>query len=376
MQTIDIQGRYTTARIYATDDPETGIDQYAVAQVRQLCDSPAAEGSTIRVMPDFHPGKGCVIGLTMSIAGKVVPNLVGVDIGCGVLAAKIGNCKPDFKKLDRTIREKVPAGFRINDKPHHDFAASRLDELVCAKHIDLDRAAKSLGSLGGGNHFIELASNGEGETWLVVHSGSRHAGLEVCNWYARLAQEGLKAKGIKDVPYELSWLEGQQKDDYLHDMFIMSDFASLNRETMIRAIMRGMKWEIADTVESVHNYIAEDNVIRKGAIRAGKDRLIIPVNMRDGSILGTGKANPDWNNSAPHGAGRICSRNKIKGMVTLPQFKAAMDGIWSSSINKDTIDESPFAYRDLADIQAAVQDTVEVEQIIRPVYSFKAGSKG
>ncbi len=373
MNKINIDGKYTNAVIYTTDNPETAVDQYAVAQVQQLCDFPASEGSSIHVMPDFHPGKGCVIGLTMTVNDKVMPNLVGVDIGCGVSAHRIEKYRADFKKLDKVIRENVPSGFNIHKKAVGNIDALDLNGLRCAKHVNLGRAACSLGTLGGGNHFIEVDTAEDGSAWLVIHSGSRHLGVEICNWYLKLGNDTLKERGL-DVPYELTWLEGDLAQDYLHDMQLASAFAAANRDAMCRAIFSGMGWKLGDELHSIHNYISRDNILRKGAI-AAVERCIIPINMRDGIIIGKGKANPDWNHSAPHGAGRICSRSKAKEMFTLTDFKKSMDGIYSSSVRKDTLDEAPFAYRALTDIREAISETVDVEQVLKPVYCFKAGGK-
>lgn len=373
MNTIKINGQYTNAVIYTTDNAETAVDPYAVAQVQQLCDFPAAEGTTIRVMPDFHPGKGCVIGLTMTINDKVMPNLVGVDIGCGVSAHKIEKFRPDFKKLDKVIRESVPSGFAIHKKASGGFGALGMDGLRCAKHVDLGRAACSLGTLGGGNHFIEVDRGEDGSYWLVIHSGSRHLGVEICTWYLKSGADALKTQGL-DVPYELTWLEGHMAQDYLHDMQLATAFAAANRDAICRAIFGGMGWKHGDELHSVHNYISADNILRKGAIAADA-RCIIPINMRDGIIIGNGRSNPDWNHSAPHGAGRICSRSKAKETFTLTDFKKTMEGVYSSSLRKDTLDEAPFAYRALDDIREAIGKTVAIEQVLKPIYSFKAGGK-
>lgn len=370
MNTLKINGQYANANIYTTDNPETAVDQYAVAQVQQLCNFPAAEGSTIRVMPDFHPGKGSVVGLTMTVHDKVMPNLVGVDIGCGVSAHKIEKFRPEFERLDKMIRERVPSGFAIHKKPVEKFKDLQMEKLRCAKHVDLDRASCSLGTLGSGNHFIEVNQGEDGSYWLVIHSGSRHLGLQICNWYLQSGAKALKERNL-EVPYELTWLEGDLMADYLHDMQLATAFAAANREAMCQAIFSAMGWKIGEEVQSTHNYISENKILRKGAI-AADTRCIIPINMRDGVIIGMGKNNPDWNHSAPHGAGRICSRTQAKERFTLTEFKKSMEGIYSTSVHKRTLDEAPFAYRALDDIKEAIHETVTVEQILKPVYNFKA----
>ena len=370
MQEIRLSGKFADAIIYTVDDSSIAIDQYALAQIQQLCDFEASEGNVIRVMPDVHPGKACVIGLTMTLTtDKVMPNLVGVDIGCGVYVAKLGRFSHDFAKLDKVIATSVPSGFSIHSK---EVEYGALDDLCCAKHVQLDMARRSLGTLGGGNHFCEIARGCDEEHFLIIHTGSRHLGKEVCEWY-------LKNGRKQNVPYELTWLAGNLREEYLQDIKIVQAFASTNRAHIAKAITKGMKWTIEDAWESIHNYIDFSQtkpVLRKGAISAlNGERVIIPVNMRDGSIVGIGKGNAAWNWSAPHGSGRISSRAKTKELFTLPAFKESMQGIYSSCVCKDTLDEAPFAYRAQADIVGALHDTVDVSDILRPVYNFKAGSK-
>ena len=378
MQTIRIQGLHAEAVIYTVDDPETAVEDYALAQIRQLCDLEAAEGSVIRVMPDVHPGKGCVIGLTMTVTDKIMPNLVGVDIGCGVLAVGLGEGGLDFDKLDRVIAEKVPAGFaRHKETRQYDD----LDRLHCLRHVRRDAVLASLGTLGGGNHFIEVAVNSQNpdeEPYLLIHSGSRSLGIDVCAHYLRRGQEELKARGL-DVPFELTWLEGSLKDDYLEDMAVAQAYAAENRRCIAEAIARGMRWKPSGMFESVHNFVDADAptpVVRKGAIAAYEGRpVVIPSNMRDGSVIGRGRGNPDWNHSAPHGSGRTASRSRAKEMATLAEFRKAMEGIHSPSVCRETLDEAPWAYRAQADVLEALRDTVEVTKMLRPVYNFKASGK-
>ena len=370
MQVQHVHGSYADAIIYTVDNPLVAIDDYALAQIQQLCDFEAVEGNCIRVMPDVHPGAGCVIGLTMTLASKVVmPNLVGVDIGCGVLVAKLRESALDFLRLDTIIAEKVPSGFDVHEK---ETAYEALDSLCCAKHVSISHAKKSLGTLGGGNHYIELDRGTDDAIYLVVHTGSRHLGKQVCEWY-------LKQGRKKHIPYALTFIEVDLAEQYLHDMQIVQGFAQDNRERIVHVIAKAMHWEIEDVFTSVHNYIdfrGSIPLLRKGAIAAGSDeRLVIPCNMRDGAILGLGKGNADWNFSAPHGAGRIGSRAQIRKTCTLSAFTKSMEGIYSSCVRADTLDESPFAYRSQEDILGAIANTVVIQDIVKPVYNFKAGGK-
>ena len=370
MKTLDLHGKFTDAVIYTVDSDDVAIEGYALAQIQQLCDLEACAGNAVRVMPDVHPGKGCVIGLTMTLrSDKVMPNLVGVDIGCGVSCARLGKYAPNFPKLDRVVAERVPSGFAVHARPQ---AFEGLEELCCARHVQLERALRSLGTLGGGNHFLEVAEDREGQAFLVVHTGSRHLGMEVCEWYLRQGRR-------PDVPYELTWIDGDLREQYLHDMQIVQRFASASRERIVQAVARGMKWRVESAFESVHNYIdfARDiPILRKGAISAAEgEPVIVPANMRDGSLVGIGRGNPAWNWSAPHGSGRIGSRSKAQASFTLSDFKKAMNGIYSSCISRDTLDEAPFAYRAQADIAEALRDAVEVRDVLRPVYNFKAGGR-
>lgn len=370
MQLKYIHGQFADAAVYTVDNPDVAVDAYALAQIQQICDLKAVEGNHICVMPDVHPGKGCVIGLTMTLASeKVMPNLVGVDIGCGVSVVQLDRFSPDYVRLDKVIAEKIPSGFAIHDTA---FDYDAIEELCCARHVQLDRARRSLGTLGGGNHFLEIARGADGQHYLIIHTGSRHLGKEVCEWY-------LKQGHTDDVPYELTWLTGDLREQYLHDLQIVQTFAKANRERIARTVIKAMKWGASYSWESVHNYIDFSGnvpILRKGAISAvNGERVIIPTNMRDGSIVGVGKGNPEWNWSAPHGSGRIGSRAKIREQVTLSTFKKSMQGIYSTCISKETLDEAPFAYRSQTDIAEALQDCVEIRDMLRPVYNFKAGSK-
>lgn len=382
METIN--GAFTSAQIFTTNNNTTAIDQYARSQLQMICDMEASKNCRIRVMPDVHPGKVGTIGLTMTIGDKIIPNLIGIDIGCGMTLAQIKAKKIEYQKLDTVIRDCVPSGFSIRTKAHRFADDFDFSELKCANHIRTDKAILSLGSLGSGNHFIEADKDDEGNLFIVIHSGSRHLGKEVTEYYLNEGQKILKAKGLT-VPYEITWLEKQLMDDYLHDLQIVQQFASLNREIILDEIVKGMKWKITDSYECIHNYIdASDDTIhtfgvsmlRKGAISAKKnEKVIIPINMRDGIILGTGLGNTDWNCSAPHGSGRIMKREDVKNHFTVSSFKSEMKGIYSSCIGRDTLDEAPFAYRAIEEIADVIGDTVTIDKIIKPVYNFKAGGE-
>lgn len=380
METIN--GIYTSADIFTIKNKDHAIDTYAIAQLQMLCDNEVSKESIIKVMPDVHPGKVGTIGLTMTIGDKIMPNLIGIDIGCGMTIAKIKCKKIEFQKLDTVIRDNVPSGAATRSKVHHLADEFCFEDLCCYKHIQLNKAKRSLGTLGSGNHFIELDKDDEGNTYIVIHSGSRHLGKEVTDYYLNEGQKSLKNKGI-EVPYELTYLEGQLKNNYLHDLFIVQKYASLNRRIMIDELVKGMKWKVLDQYDCIHNYVDATNetlqtfgspMLRKGAISAKENEdVIIPINMRDGIILGKGLGNKDWNVSAPHGSGRIMKREDIKKNFTVSSYKSEMKGIYSSCIGKDTLDEAPFAYRNANDIAEVIGDTVKIEKIITPIYNFKAG---
>ncbi len=367
-----VNGIFASAKIF-TDD----VEEYAAAQVKLLCDNEAAKGSTVRVMPDVHPGKAGVIGLTMTVGEKVLPNLVGIDIGCGITIAKIKQKKIEFQRFDTVIRENVPAGSLTRKKPHRFYREFDFTRLKCYGGINERKAGLSLGTLGGGNHFIEADRDEGGSLYLAVHSGSRHLGKEVTEYYLRKGQEELKEKGIR-LPYEMTVLEGKLKEDYLHDQQIVKEYAALNREVITDELIKGMKLKVLETFSCDHNYIETERdtaILRKGAVSAYEgERVAIPVNMRDGILLGTGKGNPDWNYSAPHGSGRILRRDEVQNLYTVSGFKKEMEGIYCSCIGKGTLDEAPFAYRDLGYIRQAVGDTVEIEKLLKPIYSYKSGN--
>lgn len=398
---IELQGKYNSAKIF-TDV----VDQSAISQVIELLNQEFTAGSRIRMMPDIHAGAGCTIGTTMTIKDKIVPNLVGVDIGCGMETTRISETDLDMEKMDAVIRERIPSGFEIRNEAHRYFGEIDLSELRCAKHVDLLRAEKSIGTLGGGNHFIEVDKDDEGRLYIVVHSGSRHLGLEVANYYQKTGWKildrkddgsiqrliaDMKAAGRqKDtqrelaefkrshyatVPKALAYVDGTLFDDYIHDMKIVQKFAVLNRQAMTDEIVNGMGFHVEDQFTTIHNYIDTDAMIlRKGAVSAKSgEKLLIPINMRDGSLLCTGKGNEDWNYSAPHGAGRLMSRAQAKQSFTVEEFEHQMNGIYTTSVGASTLDECPMAYKGMEDIVNNIEPTAEIVSVIKPVYNFKAG---
>ena len=370
-----INGVFASAKIF-TADAENPVDSYAEAQIRMLCNHEALEGCKIRIMPDVHPGKVGTIGFTMTVRDKIMPNLVGIDIGCGIALARIRQKKIEYQKLDSVIRDGIPSGFGVRKQPHHYADSFDFSRLCCHRSIREKKAALSLGTLGGGNHFIEADRDESGNLYVVIHSGSRHLGKEVAEFYLNQGQRELKARG-KEIPYELTYLEGSLMEDYLHDLQVVQEFAALNRAAMMDVLMKEMKWKTEERYDCIHNYVQdteEERILRKGAISAQTgERLVIPINMRDGIILGTGKGNTEWNCSAPHGAGRILKREEAGRNFTVSAYKAQMKGIYSSCINRDTLDEAPFAYRSLEQIRGAISETAKIDKIITPVYNFKAG---
>lgn len=398
---IELKGKYNEAKIF-TDV----VDEASVSQVLLLLNQEFVSGSKIRMMPDIHAGVGCTIGTTMTITDKIVPNLVGVDIGCGMETVKIKESHIELQKLDKLIYEKIPSGFNVREKTHKYFDEINLEDLFCVKYIDRKRAEKSLGTLGGGNHFIEANKDVEGNIYIVVHSGSRHLGLEVANYYQEEGYRSLNGSAEKDIenliadlkaqgrereiqksiavlkntkrtniPRQLSYVSGELFKQYIHDMKIVQRYARLNRQAMMDEIIKGMKIHVTEQFTTIHNYIdTEAMILRKGAVSARKaEKLLIPINMRDGSLVCVGKGNDDWNQSAPHGAGRLMSRSAAKESFTVSEFKRQMNGIYTTSVNKDTLDECPMAYKGMDDIVNNVGDTVDIIQVIKPIYNFKAG---
>ena len=369
---IDINGFYANAIIY-TDE----IEASAVGQIQALCDQPFTAGSKIRIMPDVHTGKGCTIGTTMTVGEYVVPNLVGVDIGCGMDVVRLKEKRVNLPALDAFISKNIPHGRDVREKPNRNSGRIEVSELECFGSIDTRRAAESVGTLGGGNHFIELDRDEEDNLYLVIHTGSRNLGLQVAEYYQKLAYERVGGRSQTEIPFELAYLTGADRDRYLHDMAIMQRYAALNRQVIRDCILDGLKLHEADFFTTVHNYIdLERGVLRKGAIsaRAG-ERLLIPLNMRDGALICVGLGNDDWNQSAPHGAGRLSSRTQAESSFTLSAFKKSMEGIYTSTVSQDTLDECPMAYKDPQTIIAAIGDTVRIEKQIRPIYNFKSSDR-
>ena len=368
---FEISGKYGSAKVY-TDT----VEESAMAQIVELCNSPLAEGSNIRVMPDVHAGSGCVIGLTMTITDKVCPNLVGVDIGCGVDAFYFESPDGvDFEKLDRVIRRYVPSGFAIHEENR--YCPIEIErELFCSEFIKLDRVYKSVGTLGGGNHFIEVNKSTKNENGycLMIHSGSRNVGLQVATYYQNRARE--LCANMTGVSKALSYLEGDILEKYMFDIDVMQQYAVCNRMTIYEEIFSAMGWMMRSHISSIHNYIDHDNrILRKGSVAAYKGkRLVIPLNMRDGSLICVGKGNEDWNFSAPHGAGRIMSRSEAKSSISMEDYKEAMKGIYTTCVSESTLDESPMAYKDFSEIESIVGDTVDIVERVVPVYNFKAGN--
>lgn len=397
---ITIQGQYNIAVCYTNE-----LEGATLEQIRAVCDRPEFSGCKIRIMPDVHAGKGCTIGTTMTIQDKIVPGMVGVDIGCGMETVELAECEIDFAKLDALIREKIPFGREIRDIPHFLNSEIDLTQLRCADQVNLDRAIHSIGSLGGGNHFIEVDQAGDGRLFLVVHSGSRHLGTEVADYYqnegrralwggakhqiqetiAKLKAEGrfreiqktitaLKKEHELDIPKDLAYVEGKLFDDYIHDMKLTQQFAVLNRKAMVDVILEGMGLTAVDIFTTIHNYIDTDAMIlRKGSVSAKKgEKLLIPINMRDGSLICVGTGNEDWNCSAPHGAGRLMSRRAALNTLSMEEFQNEMKGIYTTCVVPDTLDESPMAYKSIEEIVSQIGPTAIIVERIRPVYNFKA----
>lgn len=365
-----VKGIYAEAKIF-TDD----VEAYAEAQVKMICDNEVADGSTICMMPDIHPGKLAPIGLSMTVTDKIMPQLLGVDIGCGMTCVKLNKNTVEFQKLDKVIRENVPSGFAIRKEPHYMAEEFSYEGLHCGRHINQDKADRSLGTLGGGNHFIELDRGADGSMYLVVHTGSRHLGEEVAEYYTKLASGCLKEQG-KEIPYYMSYLEGDNKKAYMEDVQIIRQYADWNRQIIVREILKGMKWKAVEQFSVAHNYLDESGILRKGSVSARNgEKVIIPANMKEGIIFGIGKGNAQWNDSAPHGSGRRFKREDVKNQYTVSEFKKEMKGIYSSCVGIETLDEAPFAYRSITEIAEQIKDTVEITEILKPVYNFKAGSR-
>lgn len=397
---MEIRGKVATAIAYANV-----IEEEAIEQIRRMCDYDFTAGSKIRIMPDVHAGKGCTIGTTMTITGKAVPNVVGVDIGCGMYTVRLDQRTVDFSEIDAAAHY-IPSGMSVWEGRKESFD---LEALKCYRDLkDTRRLQRSLGTLGGGNHFIEIDRASDGTLYLVIHTGSRNLGKQVAERYQRLAvelnkgreayfrqrdaliaeyraagrrkeiQAALKALKWEDkpltIPEDLCYVYGSYLDDYLHDVALCQRFARRNRELIAQILMERAHLTGGSAFHTVHNYIDTDEMIlRKGAIAAHKgEKVLIPINMRDGSVLAMGRGNPEWNCSAPHGAGRLMSRGAAKAALSLEEYRAAMEGIYTTSVDASTLDEAPMAYKSLEDILEVIRDSVDVLDIMKPVYNFKA----
>lgn len=399
---LEIKGNVNTAICYAKV-----IEEGAIEQIRRMCDYDLSAGSRVRIMPDVHAGKGCTIGTTMTVIDKVCPNIVGVDIGCGMYTVKLANISMDFKRIDETCHY-IPSGMNVWEGRKERFD---LTGLRCYRSLrDTRRLERSLGTLGGGNHFIEIDKSSDGTYYLVIHSGSRNLGKQVAEIYQQLAVDihagkedyfsrkdeiisTYKAEGrrseiqsalkelekeyfakVPDVPEDLCWLYGPFLKDYLHDVEICQRFASRSREKMAEIILERTGMDALESFHTIHNYIdTKEMILRKGAIAAHTgEKVLIPINMRDGSVIAFGKGNPEWNYSAPHGAGRVMSRTMARSSLSIDEYKASMEGIYTTSVNESTIDEAPMVYKTLEDIIDVIHESVDVVDIIKPVYNFKA----
>ena len=397
---MEIKGQVNTAVCFAKV-----IEDEAIEQIRRMCDYEFTAGSRIRIMPDVHAGKGCTIGTTMTVKDRAVPNIVGVDIGCGMNTVNLGPAEIDMEQMDAAAHF-IPSGMKVWEgrKEHFDLLGLR-----CYRGLkDAKRLERSLGTLGGGNHFIEIDRAADGTKYLVIHSGSRNLGKQVAEFYQRLAVElnkgkeeyfarrdaliaEYKAAGRRNeiqavlkalrweareatIPEDLCFVYGQYLEDYLHDVEICQRFARRNRELMAEIFLQRLGLEAADAFHTIHNYIdTEEMILRKGAIAAHKgEKVLIPINMRDGSVLAIGKGNPDWNYSAPHGAGRIMSRTAAKQNLDLDEYRREMEGVYTTSVNEATLDEAPMAYKSLSDIIDVIRESVEVIEVLKPIYNFKA----
>lgn len=434
---FEIKGKYNTAKVYGTT-----VENECISQIMDLCNQSWLKDCQIAIMPDCHAGKGCTIGTTIQLKDKVCPSLVGVDISCGMLTIQIPDgLNLNLERIDKFINENIPAGFNVNEKPIYKPHEFNIESFRCFKDLkEVEYLKRSLGSLGGGNHFIEISKDDYGNYYLIIHTGSRNLGKQVAEIYQNLADEycnhskqnhqearqnlitQLKSEGKqkeiqkrleefeqqyveeKRIPHDLCYLEGQMAEDYLHDVLLCSEFALLNRQYIAKSILEFIvkdngfddgnlnvyideiwphmficgfdnktKGLSSSGFETLHNYIDEYKILRKGAISARKNEVVlIPINMRDGSIIGIGKGNVDYNFSGPHGAGRLMSRSKAKDSITLEEFEESMKNVYSSSVCQSTIDESPMAYKSIDEIISNIEDTVTIDKILKPIYNFKA----
>ncbi len=395
-----IQGLYNTAVVYTEV-----IEESAIAQIKAMCDSDAFADLKIRIMPDVHTGKSCTIGTTMTVKDKIVPNMVGVDIGCGMEVVRLEEKTLDLPALDDFIRNHIPAGMKHRATPHAHASDCGIEKLRCYGEIDALLAHRSIGTLGGGNHFIEVDKDSDGYLYLVIHSGSRHLGCEVAKYYQAAAYRQmldtasrrlnekirlLKEQGrfseideaiaiakidSAEISPDMAYVSGALFDDYIHDMKIVQSFAIINRKAITEEIIKGFSLNAVESFTTVHNYIDTENMIlRKGAVSAKLgEKLLIPINMRDGSLICIGKGNEDWNCSAPHGAGRVLSRSKARAILSMEEFRNQMEGIYTTSVNPSTLDESPMAYKAFSDIADNITPTADIVKHIVPIYNFKSG---
>lgn len=389
MKEILIEGKYATAKCFVVDNEANAIDTHARVQIKMICDDPISKDAVVRIMPDVHAGKVGPIGLSMKLANKrIIPNLLGNDLGCGITVAKIKAkskklTDSDFNKLDKTIKEYIPSGTKLHNEA---VVSESIYDDILPKHIPFDRnrILRSVGTLGGGNHFIELGMNENGEYFLVVHSGSRSLGTVINDYYNKKGQEIFKEEGI-EVPYEMTYLTGSLYDSYIKDVYTASNFASYNRYEIIDIICGAMKWKYHIDADIPHNYFnIGHSILHKGSTGyewISKEfechyNTYIPINMHDGIIYGTPTANiADWNYSLPHGSGRLIPRSEVANHTTVSAFKKEMEGIFSTCVRKDTLDESPFAYRRIDELKEAISGVLEVKGVITPLYNFKAGGK-
>lgn len=379
MKEILIEGKYATAKVFAVDSDAHAIDQYAMAQIKMICDDEVSKDAKIRVMPDVHAGKVGPIGLTMKLAhDRIIPNLIGPDIGCGISVTKLDVKKKkltasDFEQLDKVIRENIPSGNkRHGDDKHFNLEVFSILNGLFVK-IDTEKVKRSLCTLGGGNHFIEIDQDEEGNYYLVIHTGSRSLGPIINTYYNNEGHKVLKEKGI-EVPYEMTYIEDTLYGKYINDVRMASMFAAQNRLSIAIEIASRMKWRLSSMRDNPHNYFDDrEKILHKGSTTNFGSMVYIPVNMKDGIIYGKPMNDEDWNNSLPHGAGRLIKRSEVSNSVTLSMFKKEMDGIYSTSVSRETLDESPFAYRRIDEIKEAVSEVIDVEGVLKPVYNFKAG---
>ena len=402
MNIFEIKGKVNTALCYANV-----IEDEAIEQIRRMCDYPMTEGSRIRIMPDVHSGKGCTIGTTMTITDKAVPNVVGVDIGCGMYTVDLGKVDINFEKVDEAAHF-IPSGRNVWEGRRERFD---LTKLRCYRDLkDTKRLGRSLGTLGGGNHFIEIDQAADGTKYLIIHSGSRNLGKQVAELYQKLAvnlsrgygdylkqrdeiirtykeqgrrkeiQEALKQlhwqvyESETSMPEDLCYLSGTYLEDYLYDVEVCQAFARRNREKIAEIILERTGMDGGESFHTIHNYIdTEEMILRKGAIASRNgEKVLIPINMKDGSVLAVGRGNPEWNYSAPHGAGRLMSRTKAKSSLSLEEYQKRMEGVYTTSVNEKTLDEAPMAYKSIEDIIDVIRESVDIIDVMKPIYNFKA----